>query len=224
MLAPHSPTAFLTDQRRTPSTRAASRCRTAPHFPDGGHVNIKTSAGDKGLHFESLNWPADHPKKKYIGESFLPWSAFGLEGSFCVTWVQVSMYNEHFGEGGQQAVCVGQPEEPPVTGNKVWVCKYVGTPGVNERLKAGKQPIDVSVNSIKNWDGKTFPGWFADAQGRSVAIAFSDIGGPVPTAADCPTGDEPPQPECVTVVWEMPRWAGSRTPTWPQTFYAAYET
>jgi len=161
-------------------------------FPDGGHVNIKTSAGDKGLHFESLNWPADHPKKKYIGESFLPWSAFGLEGSFCVTWVQVSMYNEHFGEGGQQAVCVGQPEEPPVTGNKVWVCKYVGTPGVNERLKAGKQPIDVSVNSIKNWDGKTFPGWFADAQGRSVAIAFSDIGGPVPTAADCPTGDEPP--------------------------------
>jgi len=28
----------------------------------------------------------------------------------------------------------------------------------------------------------------------------------------------------VTVVWEMPRWAGSQTPTWPQTFYAAYET
>ena len=30
---------------------------------------------------------------------------------------------------------------------KVFVCKYVGTPGVNERLQTGGNPIDVSINT-----------------------------------------------------------------------------
>src|SRR4029078_2879368 len=31
---------------------------------------------------------------------------------------------------------------------KVFVCKYVGTPGADERLQTGDNPISVSVNAI----------------------------------------------------------------------------
>jgi hypothetical protein len=54
----------------------------------------------------------------------------------------------------------------------VWVCKYVGTPGDDEVLKEGKNPIKVSGNSVdKDKDGQVFVGdQFADAQGRSVVV------------------------------------------------------
>jgi len=85
-------------------------------FADGGHVNIKyKQAGqdkDAGIHFESLN---KQPSGQWIGKSVLPWSAFGLSGDYCITWVQVSNYNEHFGEGGQAPFCVTTAVAPPVT-------------------------------------------------------------------------------------------------------------
>lgn len=77
-------------------------------FEDNGHVNIKTSVGPKNIHFESRN---NQPSGQWIGQSFLPWSAFGLTGDFCVTWVQMSAFNEHFGEGGQKPVCTNPPFE-----------------------------------------------------------------------------------------------------------------
>lgn len=71
-------------------------------FPDGGHVNVKSNQGDRGIHFESLN---NQPSGQWIGKSFLPWEAFGFDISdLCVTWVQISLYNEHFGEGGQSPI------------------------------------------------------------------------------------------------------------------------
>src|SRR5690606_2285768 len=76
-------------------------------FQDGGHVNLQTTQGAKNLHFESQNWPADHPKRAYIGKSFIPWSAFGLTGCFQVSWVQIHGYNEHYGEGGQPPIQAG---------------------------------------------------------------------------------------------------------------------
>lgn len=90
-------------------------------FVDGGHVNIKGDFSDRGIHFESLNWTEDNPKRFYIGKSFIPWSAFGLDpATVCVTWVQLSQYNEHYGEGNQPPVgrgCEEVPdkEDPPVT-------------------------------------------------------------------------------------------------------------
>lgn len=71
--------------------------------------------------------------------------------------------------------------------NKVWVCKYVGTPGQDERLKAGKQPISVSSNA-------TVGSWFNDAQGRSYVLAIDEKGKQDDdkyTAADCPAGSTP---------------------------------
>lgn len=80
---------------------------------------------------------------------------------------------------------------------KVYVCKYVGTPGVNETLQTGNNPIEVSDRTLKDFDG-TFPYPFPDAQGRSVAIGY--VGGPVLTAGDCPAPQTPPTtPDSVVV-------------------------
>ena len=83
--------------------------------------------------------------------------------------------------------------------HKVFVCKYVGTPGVDERLQTGDNPISVDVHAIPIYNkddpandspedlvGKSF----ADAQGRSLVIAV-DNGQDEP---ECPTDEVEPTP------------------------------
>ena len=89
----------------------------------------------------------------------------------------------------------------PVTGSlKVWVCKYVGTPNVDETLKSGKNPIEVSANSVdKPKDGQVFVGdQFADAQGRSVVVKIDgdDPGSGICSPTPPPDGGTttPPKP------------------------------
>ncbi len=82
-------------------------------FPAHGHVNWRTTWASHGIHFDPNN---NQPGGAYIGENFLAWP-HPLEPGECITWVQVSTYNEHFGEGGQQPVCapsvpVTPPQEP----------------------------------------------------------------------------------------------------------------
>lgn len=68
---------------------------------------------------------------------------------------------------------------------KVWVCKYVGEPGVDEVFKGGKNPIEVSVNSLPgNPVNPQVGDDFSDAQERSHVIALSPAD-PEPTADDC---------------------------------------
>lgn len=76
-------------------------------FPAHGHMNWKTSWAQHGIHFDPNN---GHPGAVYIGQSFIP---FNLEPGECVTWVQISMYNEHFGEGGQEPICKPKDEVIP---------------------------------------------------------------------------------------------------------------
>lgn len=95
--------------------------------------------------------------------------------------------------GGAVAAFAGGEHPPPPI--KVFVCKYVGTPGVDERLQTGGNPIDVSVNAIPNYQG--VGSYFADAQGRSYVI------GPEHAAnehVDEPSADHCPQPEHPTDV------------------------
>ncbi len=66
---------------------------------------------------------------------------------------------------------------------KVFVCKYVGTPGVDERLQTGDNPISVSITAIPDYQG--IGSWFADQQGRSYVLA-EDVGQPEPPVTDCP--------------------------------------
>src|SRR5262252_8732907 len=71
--------------------------------------------------------------------------------------------------------------------HKVWVCKYVGTPGVDERLQTGENPIAVDESAIPVHPVKV-GSEFADAQGRSLVVGFvQDNGGG--------QGGEPP-PTC----------------------------
>ena len=73
--------------------------------------------------------------------------------------------------------------------DKVYVCKYVGTPNVDERLKDGKNPISVSVSALANFTG--LGSFFNDAQGRSVAIAWDNGDKQVPPVSMCPTPQTP---------------------------------
>lgn len=79
---------------------------------------------------------------------------------------------------------------------KYWVCKYVGTPGVNEILQTGQNPISVSGNAIT--PPIVIGGSFNDKQGRSLVVA-EDTGQAEPS---CPTptvivSSNPPTPPVV---------------------------
>ena len=74
--------------------------------------------------------------------------------------------------------------DPTFPSHKVFVCKYVGTPGLDERLQTGDNPISVDISSLANF--VALGDFFNDEQGRSVAIAF-DTGQPEPPVSDCPT-------------------------------------
>jgi uncharacterized repeat protein (TIGR01451 family) len=91
------------------------------------------------------------------------------------------------GEAGTASAFAGATNDGP---KKVFVCKYVGTPGVDERLQTGDNPINVSINAIP--DGASVGSYFADDQGRSFVLAF-DTGQPEPPASSCP----PPAPDDV---------------------------
>lgn len=88
------------------------------------------------------------------------------------------------GLGGGQSASAAPAAAAAAPAPKVWVCKYVGKPGVNERLKGGKNPIAVSSNA-------TVGTWFNDAQGRSYVIAVFVKGQPGPSASDCPAASGP---------------------------------
>jgi hypothetical protein len=83
-------------------------------FGDNEHVNIRYAVDgvekSAGVHFESLN---DQPSGQFIGQDFLPWSYLIDDDDYCITWVQVSVFDEHFGEGGQDPVCTTDPEPEP---------------------------------------------------------------------------------------------------------------
>jgi hypothetical protein len=80
--------------------------------------------------------------------------------------------------------------QPVSADSKVWVCKYVGKPGVDERLKGGKNPIEVNGHSVdQDKDGMIEVGdQFADAQGRSVVVK---IDGKEPDADICSSTPPP---------------------------------
>ena len=81
-------------------------------------------------------------------------------------------------------VALSAPAHAAPASSMVWVCKYVGTPGDDERLQTGNNPIRVSGNSAdEDKDGQVFVGdQFADAQGRSVIV---QIEGEDPGAEIC---------------------------------------
>src|SRR5918994_634145 len=90
-------------------------------------------------------------------------------------------------------VAFSAPAHAAPASSRVWVCKYVGTPGVDERLQTGNNPIRVSGNAAdKDNDGQVFVGdQFADAQGRSIIV---QIGGDDPGVDICSPTPPPVEP------------------------------
>src|SRR5690625_768696 len=84
-------------------------------FPADGHVNVRyVAAGESheraaNIHFDPNN---NQPGGAWIGESFIPWDAFGITEGAQITWVQIHGYDEHYGEGGQKWTPVGPKPEP----------------------------------------------------------------------------------------------------------------
>lgn len=83
---------------------------------------------------------------------------------------------------------------------KVFVCKYVGIPGVDEQLQTGNNPISVSVNAIPNYQG--IGSYFADAHGRSFVLGVDTRTGGgqegEPSVDECPPPVTPTPPPTVT--------------------------
>lgn len=97
----------------TPYTLTADGIQLPPGttFPAHGHVNVRwEGGGHAGVHFDPNN---GQPGGVWIGQSLIPWSAFGIPADSCITWVQLSMYSEHYGEGGQEPFCLGKEEPWP---------------------------------------------------------------------------------------------------------------
>src|SRR5262245_25320006 len=86
---------------------------------------------------------------------------------------------------------------PPATADpeahKWYVCKYVGTPGVNETLQTGQNPIFTDEHSIATFPNIQIGDSFNDKQGRSVVIAgpYAQKLDPEPGADQCPPPDNP---------------------------------
>lgn len=194
-------------------------------FPDNGHVNIRLTDGtSKGIHFESLNWPADHPKKFYIGKDFLPWSAFGLDkDEVCVKWVQISLYNEHFGEGGQEPVGKGckketptptpTPTEPEDNDHKIGFChKKAGFHETDLASFFNAGHIDHEDDIFpagKVWKQGEWHSW--EAQGDQSLLTTNCM---TPTPTPTPTPTEPtPTPTTTVTPTPTPTPSPSDTPT-----------
>jgi LPXTG-motif cell wall-anchored protein len=99
---------------------------------------------------------------------------------------------------GASALLAPSANAAPTKVHKSYVCKYVGTPGENERLQTGNNPIFVDNNSITKETGKdtvSVGDEFADKQGRSVVIVANTLKlDPEPTIKDCPAPDNPNDP------------------------------
>ena len=91
---------------------------------------------------------------------------------------------------GVGLVALSTPAHAADANSQVWVCKYVRTPGDDEVLKPGENPIKVNGHSVdQDKDGQIFVGdQFADAQGRSVIV---QIEGEDPGIEACAPTDGP---------------------------------
>jgi hypothetical protein len=99
-------------------------------------------------------------------------------------------------------------DNPAVDENgKVWVCKYVGQPGVDERLKDGKNPIRVSWNTLQ-------PNIVSSADEVTIGMSWTDAHDGshvvvIEPGTDCPAPAAPEDPAYSIVFTKT--WTGDTT-------------
>ncbi len=77
-------------------------------------ANIRTTTGNTiNIHFEEGRSHA------LAGSTTITWTQLGFQPGDCIAWIQLHSFNEHYGEGGQEPLCIHTPEpelqpwEPP---------------------------------------------------------------------------------------------------------------
>lgn len=111
--------AFAGSDSPTPYTVTADGVTlpTGRVFHEHDHVNYRATAldgtggRDFNLHLESGN---GRSTATHIGAGSLDFAdaAAAFPTGYCVTWVQVAGFDEHFGEGRQEPVCTPAPATP----------------------------------------------------------------------------------------------------------------
>ena len=92
------------------------------------------------------------------------------------------------------AAPVAQAKDNDKKIHKSYVCKYVGTPGVDERLQTGRNPIWVDNHSLTGKKGSLVKvgDTFSDKHGKSVVIVANTAKlSPEPSISECPAPIEP---------------------------------
>ena len=187
-------------------------------FEDNGHVNIEVDVAGElkklNLHFESMNQAPDSPKSYYIGKSFLPWSAFGLEGDFCVTWVQISLYNEHFGEGSQESMCIGlegqcpSGYDKPASGWDNTSLSWTADKAYKAVILVGGPP-----NSNNDDPDGRFKYFYDVEQGETITRVAHAISHLCVIPSTPPDGEEPPGGDDLFIcVWNSETETSEKTP------------
>ncbi len=93
-------------------------------WQDADHLNVRTESGTTNFHAEAKCAALPAPPEcspimqaaaSRIGESFIPWSDLAIDPASCISWVQFSRANYHYGESGEDPLCLTVvDEEPPV--------------------------------------------------------------------------------------------------------------
>jgi hypothetical protein len=94
-------------------------------------------------------------------------------------------------------VYADKPADESNSIHKSYVCKYVGKPGVDERLQTGQNPIWVDNHSLTGKDNSdvNVGDTFSDAQGKSVVIVANTAKlNPEPSIDACPAAEGPTTP------------------------------
>jgi hypothetical protein len=92
--------------------------RTALVLPAGDelgaydHVNVTFDVADR-VGSANLHIEPGTSTSRFIGRSSVTWVEVGVPQGACITWVQVSGYDEHYGEGDQAPVCTTGPTPSP---------------------------------------------------------------------------------------------------------------
>ena len=121
------PTAAIAGGSDSPTpytvTAAGLQLPAGTTFEANGHINYTVTRldGSGARQFnvhESMPHNGQWPQGAYIGKDYYPWTDHpdfraAFPGDYCLVWVQVSAFNEHFGEGGQGPVCTTDREPTP---------------------------------------------------------------------------------------------------------------
>lgn len=168
-------------------------------FPDNGHVNYRTTLRTVSHHFEAkciTRTDAECAGKRHddallIGTGFLP---IDLEPGECLIWVQVSLFDEHFGEGGQEPIC---PTPDPTD-----------TPTATPEPTEGPEPTEPPVITPPITCTPPYaPGWL-DESGQPTGCVWN---GPDPTeepSSPTPTPAPSPSPSLPAEIVPAPAPVG----------------